>query len=164
MNQNINNLVIRDADIKNRNFEGRQDEYNKEGDRNFTVAIADPELCGKLAEDGWNVRVREYDDGTVIGYLKVAVSYKKRPPVIKQVTVRNGKNKIVDIREETVGDIDNLDIKNIKLEITPRYWNNNGREGIKAYLKTMYYELVEDVFAADYYSDEEDSGASDLLF
>lgn len=164
MEKEINNLVIRDADIKNRNFAGRKDEFNAEGMRNFSVAISDMGLCDKLIEDGWNVRIKEYDDGESIGFLKVAVSYMKKPPKIVQVTSRNGKNKLTNITEETVGDIDNLDIKNIKLEITPRPWSKGGRSGIKAYLKTMYYDLIEDVFAADYYDDEDDFGPSELQF
>lgn len=164
MNKNVENLVIRNANIKNRNFAGRKDEYNAEGMRNFSLAIDDEELCNKLSEDGWNIRMKEYDDGTVVGYLKVAVSYMRKPPRIVQVTTRNGKNKLTSITEETVGDIDNLDISDIKIEIEPRYWSKGGREGIKAYLKTMYYNLVEDVFAAEYYDNEDFGEPSELQF
>ena len=160
----MDNLIIENATIRYRNFSGRKTEFNSEGLRNFNVIIDDEDLYNKLIEDGWNVQIKQTEDGESYGQLKVAVSYMRKPPVIKQVTMRNGKPKITMITEETVGDIDNLDIKNIDLSISPSHWQKGGREGIKAYLKTMYYELIEDEFAHKYYDDSDDFGASDLPF
>ena len=160
------NITIRDAVIINRNFEGRAEPpYNPAGQRNFTVRLPE-EAALRLAQDGWNVKLRpssDPDEGQV-GYLSVAVSFGKYPPRIIQVIEKNGKFEKIPLNETTVGNIDTAEIKDIKLEIRPYNWT--GRDGktggVKAYLKTMYFTLVEDIFAADY--DNPDWPADDLPF
>ena len=152
------NLILRDAVIINKNFEGREEKpYNPAGSRNFTVLL-DGETSARLIEDGWNVKVRQRDDGSSIGYLRVAVSFSNPSmlPKIVQVTERaNGTIKKTVLTENTIGNIDASEIVDIKLEIRPRVWSNNNGSvgGIKAYLKTMYFTLVKDVFEDDYPDD-----------
>ena len=47
----MENLVIRDAKLFFRNFEGREQQFNAKGDRNFGVFI-DPEVAEQLKTDG----------------------------------------------------------------------------------------------------------------
>ena len=153
------NILIRDAVIINRNFEGKAEKpYNPQGKRNFSVVL-DEEFANILIKDGWNVKIRPNPndpDDPAKGYLSVSVQFdSKVPPRIIQITKRGDMVKRTPINENTAALIDSAEIKDVKLEIRPYNWEIKNKDGsidrgVRAYLKTMYYELVEDPFAADY--------------
>ena len=63
--RNIPPLNIQGAKIVKRNFAGRMEDYNREGNRYFTIRIDDPELANSLLADGWKLRegkLRNEDD------------------------------------------------------------------------------------------------------
>ena len=154
------NIIIRDAQVICRNFEGRPEKpYNPQGNRNFSVVL-DEEFSNLLLNDGWNVKIKpnpQDPDAPANGYLSVNVKYTETSmPRIVQITRRGDRIKQTQITEATVGLLDSAEIKDVKLEIRPYNWEMKDPKtkelvhGVKAYLKTMYYELVEDPFAADY--------------
>lgn len=159
------NLVIEDATIISRNFEGRAEPpYTPAGKRQFTLRL-NQETAEALAQDGWNVKIRQPDpDEPAVGYLNVAVSFaSKTPPKIIQVTKRNGKDVFTPMNEATCKLIDSAEIEDVNVEIRPYNWEMpSGQKGTKAYLKTLYFRLIEDVFASKY--DIDDFGDSDLPF
>lgn len=163
-NNRPDNIQIRNARIINKNFEGKEEKpYNPKGSRYFTVLLTDEEFIRLLAADGWNVKVKENEDGTVVAYLKVSVGYNNPSmlPKIVQITEKDGKKKKTFITESTVASIDSSDIENVSLEIRPRIWYDSRTKeygGIKAYLKTMYYDLVKDPFEDEYDVDVPDVG------
>lgn len=140
-------LIIRDARICSRNFSGKADQYNTAGFRNFTVVL-DEDLGEELIEQGWNVKRKPArEPGEPDRYfLKVTVRFDKIPPVVKLVTSKN----ITVLDESTVGQLDTAIITKIDLELYKRHWEVNGRTGFKAYLKTGYFTIEEDVFADEY--------------
>lgn len=156
----MDNIVIQDAEIRNKNFAGRPEKpYNPQGKREFTVAFEDEELVERLIADGWNIKPSKHngEDPDVPNkyFLSVSVNFNgKYPPRIIQVTKSAGRYKKTPINEDTAELIDSAVIKNVNLEISPNTWEFNGKTGVRAYLKTMYYELEEDVFA-HLYQDEE---------
>jgi len=70
-------FMVEDAPIIFRNFAGKEGQFNREGDRNFSV-ILPKEIAEQMLADGWNVRYlearEEGDEDTA--YVSVAVTLK----------------------------------------------------------------------------------------
>lgn len=140
-------LQIDDARIIYRNFAGRGDKYNREGDRNFAVVIPDEEMADELTNLGWNVKIKppREDGDTPFMFLPVKVKFNDRGPNVYLKT-GNVQNKL---DEESVGLLDNIDIIGVDLDIRPFDWDVNGKQGRTAYLQSI--RVVQDVdrFAGD---------------
>ena len=142
------NLAIESARIMFRNFSGKPGQYNNAGNRNFCVLLDDAHLAAALKRDGWNVRYLKplSEDDDPQPYLQVAVRFDNYPPKIVLIT-SNGKTVL---EENEVNILDWADIANVDLIINPSHYNVNGKEGIKAYLKSMYVTIEEDEFERKY--------------
>lgn len=140
-------LQIDDARIIYRNFAGRGDKYNREGDRNFAVVIPDEEMANELTNLGWNVKIKppREDGDSPFMFLPVKVKFNDRGPnvYLKTGDVQN------KLDEESVGLLDNIDIIGVDLDIRPYDWDVNGKEGRTAYLQSI--RVIQDVdrFAGD---------------
>jgi hypothetical protein len=132
---------VDDAQIIFRNFSGKEDKYNREGDRNFSV-ILDEEAAQRMLADGWNVKYlaarEEGDDDTP--YIQVAVGYKNRPPRVVLISSAGRTN----LDEDNVETLDWVSIRKADLIARAYQWEVNGKGGIKAYLQTMFVTIEED--------------------
>lgn len=153
MSKNDGTLMIEDARIIFRNFAGREGLYNSEGDRNFCLLL-DDDLGEQLISDGWNVKtLSARDEGdTPQMYIQVSVKYRGRsgnsvrPPTIVMITSRGR----TALTENEVEILDWVDIANVDLIIRPFEWAVNGKTGVKAYLKSIYITIQEDVLMLKY--------------
>ena len=142
-------LIIEDARLLYRNFAGAQTDYNAPGKRNFNVIIDDPDLAQKMADDGWNVKIRPARDPQEpsIHHIKVNVNFNSaRGP---RIFMHTG-NSMVELTEQTVGQLDQADIIGCDLVISPYRYERNGNAGLSAYLDTMHVVIKEDPFAHKY--------------
>lgn len=141
-------LQIDDARIIFRNFSGKPDKYNREGDRNFAVVIPDQDMANALIEEGWNVRIkppRDVDDEPFM-YLPVKIKFNDRGP---RVYLISGNSKHI-LDESTVHRLDNIDILSVDMDIRPYDWEVNGKTGRTAYLQSIQVTQEVDRFAERY--------------
>ena len=154
-------LQIDDARIIFKNFEGRGDKFNREGDRNFSLLIEDENTANALIKEGWNVKIkpgREEGDDPFMR-LPVKVKFTDYGPNVYLVT-GNRRN---ELDEESIGCLDNIEIESVDMDIRPYDWEVNGRTGRTAYLQSMEVVQRIDRFAARY-SEHGADGESKLPF
>ena len=141
-------LQIDDARIIFKNFEGRGDKFNREGDRNFSLLIEDPNTADALFKEGWNVKIkpgRDEDEGDFMR-LPVKVKFTDYGPNVYLVS--GGRR--VELDEESIACLDNIDIESVDMDLRPYDWDVNGRTGRTAYLQSMQVVQRVDRFAERY--------------
>jgi len=140
---------VEGATIIFRNFEGRESQYNREGDRNFGVVLP-PDVAEAMLLDGWNVKAlkpREGDEPEDLAfYIPVAVSFKIRPPRIVLIT----DNSRTQLDEASVGTLDWADIRTADLIARGSEWAVGGKTGSKAYLQSLFVTIEEDELERKY--------------
>jgi len=139
-------LTIENAHIIYRNFSGAAKKYNAAGLRNFHVVL-EPDQAKALENDGWNVKwpkPEEMEDKKPT--LKVWARFDNYPPLIILLTTRGR----TELDEETVGQLDMVEIDRIDLKITGSYYEMEGRSGFKAYLNQMFVTLSENDLMSKY--------------
>lgn len=147
-------LQIDDAKMIFKNFEGRGDKFNREGDRNFSLLIEDPETADALIERGWNVKIkpgRDVDEGPFMR-LPVKVKFTEYGP---NVYLKTG-DRMNRLDEESIACLDNIEIESVDMDIRPFDWEVNGRTGRTAYLQSLHVTQRIDRFAARYANMDEE--------
>lgn len=142
-------VTIEGAQIVLRNFKGAEEKFNPPGTRTFGVLLPD-EIAAAMLADGWNVKqfkVREEElaeDPEAQGnfWIQVTAEYRKGRPPRAFLIASSGKKTL--LTDETISQLDGVDLQNVDVIINPYRWEANGNGGIKAYLKTMYVTIEED--------------------
>ena len=146
-----NILQIDDAIIIYRNFAGEASQFNRAGDRNFSVLIEDEQIANELRDRGWNVKIKQArEEGDIpFMHLPVKVKFNDRGPSVYLVS---GSNR-VKLDEETIGMLDSIDILGVDLDIRPFDWEVNGKAGRAAYLQSICVTQDIDRFAQRFEED-----------
>lgn len=140
-------FIIEDARIIFRNFAGKEGQYNREGDRVFSVILTE-ELAVQMLEDGWNVRYLEpREEGeTPTPHVTVAVNFKNRPPRVVLLTATTR----TQLDENSVDVLDWADIKTADLIARGYDWVVGDKSGTKAYLQSLFVTIEEDALERKY--------------
>lgn len=151
---------LRNRDIIYRNFAGRMTQYNKNGNRKFSIII-DPEIATRLEKDGWNVKHRpsrnNEDEEFCTLEVRVRFDLSFARPRIKQFT-RAGS---ININEENIGNFDNAEFETADIVLRQYLWTNPaGESGVSAQLAEMYVRLNEGVLEGKW-ADETAAGDED---
>ena len=154
-------LQIDDARIIYRNFAGAASQFNREGDRNFSIVIPDQEMADALVNEGWNVKIKApREDGDVpFMTLPVKVKFNDRGP---NVYLQTG-NRMNRLDEDSIACLDQIDIVSVDLDVRPYDWvlyegTKDEKRGRSAYLQSI--KVVQDVdrfasrFAEEEYPEE----------
>lgn len=134
-------LQIDDATLVYRNFSGRGDKFNREGNRNFSVRIYDRELADLLVNDvneygvGWNVKIKEprEEGDDPFMHLPVKIKFTGRGPKVYLVSG----DRTVELDEESIAMLDDIDIERVDLDIRPYDDAVNGKPFRSAYLDKL---------------------------
>lgn len=147
-------LQIDDARIVYRNFSGVGTQFNREGDRNFSIVIPTQELADELIAQGWNVKIRppRDEDDEPFMHLPVKIKFNERGPI---AYLKSGSRTPVKLNEKTIANLDNVDILSVDLDVRPYDWEVNGKTGRTAYLQAIHVTQEVDRFADRYFNDEE---------
>lgn len=155
----IEKIFIEDARVIFRNFSGRENQFNRDGKRTFSVVLT-PEQAQMYEQAGWRIkylRPREPgDEPTPI--LNVQVRYHSDEPERNPLVYTVSGRKKTLLNENTVGTIDYADLDKATLLISPyRYTDRaTGERRVSAYLQEGVFEL-HDYFGGKYDFDEEDA-------
>lgn len=150
-----NIMQIDNARIIFKNFEGRGDKFNREGDRNFSLLIEDPDTADAMAKKGWNVKIKEgrdEDEGPFMR-LPIKVKFTDYGPRV----YLNSAGNVTELDEESIACLDNIDIESVDMDIRPYDWDVNGRTGRTAYLQSMEVVQRIDRFAARHNNKDDDA-------
>ena len=140
-------VLMENVQIIFRNFSGKEDMYNREGDRNFCVILPDT-LAEQMERDGWNVKTlsaRDEDEEDRF-YLQVKVNFKGRPPRVVMIS-SSGRT---PLHEDEVEVLDWVDIETVDLIVRPYEWVVSGKTGISAYLQSLFITIIEDPLELKY--------------
>ena len=145
---NVNNINIEGATIIWKNFSGERDKFNP-GKRGFSVVIDDSVMADELKQEGWNVKERPLQEGADPSEQEWTLPVKLNMNRYTQVWLIVGNHKTL-MNEDTVAQLDVVDIVNCDISIRPYEWEMSGRTGITAYVDSMYVTIRENKFAEKY--------------
>lgn len=160
MASNIPNVKIRNAKLIFRNFSGKGNDYNREGDRNVGIILEDEDLISELENEGWYIRQLKPREEGEIGtrWIKANVKFRNKdgskkdnPPKIFLLT----STKKVLLDEDSISSLDYAEIQDVRVELSPYEYNVGGKQGISAYVVRMNVRIIEDEFDEDYADLEE---------
>lgn len=145
---NVNNINIEGATIIWKNFSGERDKFNP-GKRGFSVVIDDAVMADELRQEGWNIKERPLMEGADPSEQEWTLPVKLNMNRYTQVWLIVGNHKTL-LDENTVSQLDVVDIVNCDISIRPYEWEMSGRTGITAYVDSMYVTIRENKFAEKY--------------
>lgn len=140
-------IQVDDAQLIFKNFQGKKDQYNHNGDKSFCV-ILQPEDARIMQNDGWNVKWLEpREEGEApTPYIQVFVKYDNFPPRITLISSAGQ----TTLNGDTVEVLDYTNMALVDLIFRAYDWEVGEKSGRKAYLQTMFVTVEEDALEQRY--------------
>ena len=158
-NRNSRNIAIDSKDMKAilfRNFTGKPDQFNPKGTMgNFTVVLNEGK-ARELEDLGLNIKHKTNRDGDDEARLQIFCRFENFPPKVYRKVGHN----TVELDQDTIEILDNDEIEDADLIISPYSYDFNGRKGVKAYLYRGYFTVAEDQYAQRYLGDGDDEASA----
>jgi hypothetical protein len=152
--------TLEDVRIIFRNFSGAPTRFNLAGGKRTFSVVLPEDVAKQMETEGWNVKwppPPADDREPLLPRLEVQVKYSERakPPRITMITSRGR----TPLDENTVGLLDWAEFDQIDMIIRQYNWDINGKQGVSAYLQTLFATIHEDELELKY-ADIGDSGES----
>jgi len=142
-------FTLEGAEILYHNFEGRINEYNKEGKKSMAILLP-PAFAEQLRRDGWHVNETKAEDEEAgeMGrpFINIKINFKFKPPRVILVTSTG----MTPLTEHSIGMLDDADIANLDLTCVGSNWEIGPNTGISCYLQKAYFTINEDVLDKKY--------------
>lgn len=140
-------FMIEDARLIFRNFKGAEGEYNRKGERSFGLILPE-KLANDLLRDGWNVKeLREREEGEgPTPFISVSIRFDVFPPRV--ILLTSSSRTALD--ESSIEVLDWADIRMVDVICRGYPWSVNGKEGIKAYVQSLFVTIEEDPLERKY--------------
>lgn len=140
-------FMIEDARLIFRNFKGAEGEFNRKGERSFGIILPE-KLAADLQRDGWNVKeLREREEGEgPTPFISVSIRFDVFPPRVVLLTSTSR----TALDETSIEILDWADIRMVDVICRGYTWSVNGKEGIKAYVQSLFVTIEEDPLERKY--------------
>lgn len=140
-------IEFENADIIFRNFEGREDKFNRDGNRNFSVILTEDQAI-ELADMECNVKRTKPRDGEEEGKPYVKILLGMFDPEI--YVISRGRKKL--LAPSQYAKLDRLDFETADLAVSKsnKKWESNGKTGYSLYLESLYVTVRESRLASKY--------------
>lgn len=155
-NGNLKIQFLQNRHVIYRNFAGRPTQYNKNGGkRTFTIVIPDPETAQKLANDGWNVKIKpaKNNEDELFCTLEVRVRFDLSwvKPKVWQYT----KKARLQVNEDNIDNFDNAEFERVDIVIRPYLVQKpSGDTVVSAQLSEMCVKIAEQELEAEWAEEE----------
>lgn len=128
-------LQVDGARITFKNFAGRAERYNREGDRSFALIIPNEEIANELIADGWNVKIKppRMEGDAPFMYMNIKVKYGRGD--IDAYLISGDRR--IQLDSESIGCLDTMNLASVDLDIRP--WDHPSGE----YARSAYLQSIE---------------------
>jgi hypothetical protein len=140
-------FMIENAELTFLNFEGRAGKFNEKGERGFAVFLPE-DVARQMEDDGWNIKTLDSrEEGEPPrSIINVGVRFDVYPPRIVLLTSESR----TQLDEKSCEILDWADIRMVDLIARGYDYNFAGRQGLKAYLQSMFVTIEEDPLERKY--------------
>jgi len=142
-------FTLEGAELLYHNFEGRVNEYNKEGNKSMAILLP-PDFAEQLRRDGWHVNTTKATDEEAgeLGrpFINIKINFKHKPPRVILVTSTG----MTQLTAHSIGMLDDAELANIDVTCVGSEWEIGPNSGISCYLQKGYFTINEDLLDKKY--------------